>query len=79
MAELAYQSSIISAREHKFIHEEALACELYGIFLANKQHTERGVEQLKLAQDKYMKWGALKKAKNVEDLIETICKAASKG
>mgnify|MGYP000252059187 CR=1 FL=1 len=30
-----YNASIKSAREHKFIHEEALAYELYGIFYVN--------------------------------------------
>ena len=66
IAELAYQSSIISAHNHKFIHEEALACELYGVFLINNKEAEKGMKQLQHAHTKYRQWGALKKAKAVE-------------
>ena len=77
MAEMAYKASIVSAREHKFIPEQALAYELYGIFLANSQHIERGVDQIKLAHSKYMEWGAMRKVKHVEDLIKKLLTSLS--
>ncbi|KAL7533852.1 hypothetical protein ACHAXR_005484 [Thalassiosira sp. AJA248-18] len=57
-AEDAYNASIKSAREHKFIHEEALANELYGIFCIENKMTGKGIEQLHIAVDKYKQWGA---------------------
>ena len=61
-AEVAYKASIVSAREHKFLHEEALAYELYGIFCMENQMVDQGVEQLNIAIDKYKQWGTIKKA-----------------
>ena len=60
-AELAYLASIASAREHRFIHEEALAYELYGIFCVENGNIDKGMEQLDMALQKYIQWGALKK------------------
>ena len=70
MAELAYQSSIASAYDHKFIHEEALACELFAIYLVENKKVEKGLRQLQIAHDKYKQWGALKKAHAVKEFIE---------
>eukprot|EP00578_Thalassiosira_sp_NH16_P017378 CAMPEP_0181111258 /NCGR_PEP_ID=MMETSP1071-20121207/19174_1 /TAXON_ID=35127 /ORGANISM="Thalassiosira sp., Strain NH16" /LENGTH=596 /DNA_ID=CAMNT_0023195129 /DNA_START=1 /DNA_END=1791 /DNA_ORIENTATION=- len=69
MAELSYQSSILSAHDHKFIHEQALACELYGVFLVENKNFQGGMEQLQIALNKYTQWGALKKAMDVMDLM----------
>lgn len=79
MAKLAYQSSIVSAHDHKFVHEEAVACELYGVYLVENKEVEKGVRQLQLAQRKFKQWGALKKAKAVENfigLVSTTCQYA---
>jgi len=75
MAELAYESSIVSARNHKFINEEALAHELFGIHLVETRKVERGIEQLQLACNKYMQWGAFKKAWDVKDVVELVTQA----
>ncbi|KAL7539524.1 hypothetical protein ACHAXR_009351 [Thalassiosira sp. AJA248-18] len=72
MAELAYQASIASARDHKFINEEALAHELFGVFLLENKKAEKGMEQLNIAHDKYKQWGALKKAEAVKDFINSV-------
>jgi len=56
-AEVAYKASVDSAQKHKFIHEEAMAYELYGIFLIETRLVERGLEQLNMAISKYAKWG----------------------
>jgi len=69
-AEVAYKASIVSAREHKFLHEEALAYELYGIFCMENQMVDQGVEQLNIALDKYKEWGAMKKAEELQHFID---------
>jgi hypothetical protein len=68
-AEFSFQSAIVSAHKHRFYHEEALACELYGIFLIENNNIAKGIEQLQSAIDKYVQWGATKKAADVQDLI----------
>lgn len=68
-AEVAYNASIKSAREHKFIHEEALAYELYGIFCVNSGMPDQGTEQLHVALKKYKEWGAMKKVEELQDLL----------
>jgi len=70
MAELSYQASIVSARKHRFYHEEALACELYGIYLVENKMIAKGLEQLQNAREKYVKWGAMKKADDVKDFMD---------
>jgi len=72
MAELAYQSSIVSAREHKFVHEEALAHELFGIYFVENKRIREGIEHLKIAYDKYMQWGAYQKTSDVKDFLELV-------
>lgn len=69
MAELSYQSAVESAREHRFPHEEALALEMFGVFLVENKQTRRGLKQLQMAAEKYRGWGSMKKVRDVEDLI----------
>lgn len=68
-AKASYEASIKSAREHKFIHEEALGYELYGIFRIETGHQENGKDLLKTAQSLYAEWGALKKASEMLQLM----------
>jgi hypothetical protein len=72
LSELVYQSSIASAQEHKFTHEEAMACELYGIHLVETKKVAKGLEQLQIARKKYKQWGALRKAGAIKDFIELV-------
>jgi len=64
-----YEASIRAAQEHKFIHEEAIAIELAGIFFL-----DRGLHQLSLSffEDSiecYEKWGAYAVAKRIKNRI----------
>jgi len=77
-AEIAFMTSIATAHRHKFIHEEALAAELYGIFLIENKCFDRGVEQLKTSLSNYAKWGADIKVKSLESFLEFV-KDASRG
>ena len=72
LAELAYESSIVSARDHKFIHEEALAHELYGFFCLENHFVSKAMEQLTLAYEKYIKWGAFKKADDMKRITSCL-------
>lgn len=58
----AYAKSISSARDHKFIHEEALAKELFGIFCVETGNILKGGELMDQAHQLYTQWGAHKKA-----------------
>jgi len=72
MAELKYQASITSAYNHRFFHEEAMARELYGIYLVENKMAVRGIPQLEMALDNYEKWGATRKADSLKEFIELI-------
>lgn len=69
LAEISFQDAILSAHEHRFYHEEALTCELCGVFLIETEKIDSGIEQLQLARDLYLHWGAKRKADTVTDLI----------
>jgi hypothetical protein len=57
-----YVASISSAKEHKFIHEQAIACELAGYFFREQGDERKSCEMFKQARDAYFKWGATRKA-----------------
>ena len=61
-AKTAYEQSIQSAHVHKFIHEEALAYELFGIFCVEEGDLYKGNELLEKARELYEQWGAKMKA-----------------
>jgi len=65
VAEALYQLSINSAREHKFIHEEALAYELFGNFKMENGQSSIGKKHLDTACELYKKWGAYRKVESM--------------
>lgn len=69
-AEAFYQLSIKSAGEHKFVHEEALAHELFGYFKIENGQRPIGQNHLDTACELYKKWGAYRK-------VETMTKSNS--
>ena len=64
-----YERSIRSAREHKFIHEEAIASELAGIFFLEGGLREKSLHLFLHSIWSYKTWGALAVAKRVETFI----------
>jgi tetratricopeptide (TPR) repeat protein len=60
-AATSYQAAIASAKDHKFVNEEALACELSGYFYKEQGDEAKAKIMFKQAQDAYIKWGALAK------------------
>ena len=61
-----YDSAIRSAREHKFIHEEAIASELAGNFYYARGFREQSYSYLVHSINRYRIWGAHAVAKRVE-------------
>ena len=70
-AEPLYASSIRSAREHKFIHEEAIASELAGdLFYERGSHLESYALYMHSIRC-YIEWGALAVAMRVQSSVES--------
>jgi len=57
-AEEKYQSAIESSRLHRFVHEEGLACELFGSFCKTRGKSSKHIELMARARDCYKKWEA---------------------
>lgn len=70
LAEELYMASIKSAQDHRLIHEEALAYELYGIFCIESAMAEKGLQYLNTALEKYKQWGAKNKANDLQQFID---------
>ncbi|KAL7547303.1 hypothetical protein ACHAWF_010625 [Thalassiosira exigua] len=74
-AETMYEAAIVSAKEHRILNEEALALELFGYYYIDNNRHHLGVEKLRSARENYTEWGALKKVRELQllvDLNETI-------
>ena len=66
LAALAYDQAISLAGEHRFLHEEALACELAGLFHAEEVRPTLAADYLERARKHYGEWGALAKVDDLE-------------
>lgn len=60
-----YEHAIEYAKLHKFINDEALACELAANFYFETGDLIASMEHFKLAHEKYIHWGALAKAEKL--------------
>ena len=65
----AYNKAIASARAHKYINDEALACELAGKFFFDMNNLALSFEYSRLAHEKYFQWKADGKANQLLGLI----------
>jgi len=72
MAEVKYLAAITSAHNHRFFHEEAMAREMYGIYLVENKMAVRGIPQLEMALDNYKKWGAVRKVDSLKEFIAMV-------
>jgi len=61
-AKVAFEASGRSARDHGLIHEQGLACELYGKFLTSIVEADEALRWFKCAHTCYIQWGAAAKA-----------------
>mmetsp|Transcript_21847 Transcript_21847/g.33792 ORF Transcript_21847/g.33792 Transcript_21847/m.33792 type:complete len:1355 (+) Transcript_21847:225-4289(+) len=69
-AKRCYDAAILSAQEHKFVHEEALACELAGHFMLESGEGRAALPYFLLAQKKYHEWGACAKEESLGKFIK---------
>ena len=69
-AATCYDASILAAKEHKFIHEEAIANELAGLFFLEQGNYQRSLTCLKQAIVCYKKWGAPAVTRRIESMVE---------
>lgn len=69
-AEKCYQNAIASAKSHKFINDEALACELAAKFYLARGDSASSLKHFNLAHQRYFQWGALAKARRLIEFKE---------
>eukprot|EP00573_Skeletonema_grethae_P004439 CAMPEP_0201694914 /NCGR_PEP_ID=MMETSP0578-20130828/7019_1 /ASSEMBLY_ACC=CAM_ASM_000663 /TAXON_ID=267565 /ORGANISM="Skeletonema grethea, Strain CCMP 1804" /LENGTH=1341 /DNA_ID=CAMNT_0048180665 /DNA_START=152 /DNA_END=4177 /DNA_ORIENTATION=- len=69
-----YKKAATSAKQHKFIHEEALAYELAAYFYLELGEREQSIEHFMLAHEKYLEWGALGKCDCLLKFVEFMKK-----
>ena len=67
-AEQSYTNAIASATSHKYINDEALACELAGRFFLEIDSAS-SLKYWRLAHEKYFDWGAVGKANQLVNFI----------
>ena len=61
-AKILYDKAIKSAKEHRFVNNEALACELAGYFYLELGEKDTANDYFVKAHERYLVWGALGKA-----------------
>jgi PAS domain S-box-containing protein len=67
-AERLYEQAIHSARGNGFVHNEAIAYELAARFYSSRGFEQFAREYLATARDVYLRWGALGKAQQLEQV-----------
>lgn len=77
-AEKFYNESIEAAKNHMFLHEEAMANELAGMFLFELGKSEQSYSCFQQAIACYKKWGAPVVARRIEAAIQTELHSESK-
>jgi len=70
-ATACYEASVRAAQEHEFLHEEAIASELAGIFFLERGLHEKSQSYFEHSMKCYDKWGASAVAKRIKDVIHT--------
>ena len=68
-AAVSYKTAIASAKAHKYINDEALACELAGKFFLYVGNKSLSLDYLRLAHEKYSEWKAVGKANQLMNFI----------
>jgi tetratricopeptide (TPR) repeat protein len=59
----SYQKAINAAKEHKFVHEMAIGCELAGYFYKEQGDEVKAGEMFNQARKAYIEWVAIEKGK----------------
>ncbi|KAK1740251.1 putative AAA ATPase [Skeletonema marinoi] len=73
-AKTYYEKAVSSAKSHKFVHEEALACELAAYFYLELGEINKSVEYFLRAHERYHEWGAIGKCNSLFKFVGGIIK-----
>eukprot|EP00984_Skeletonema_dohrnii_P026077 scaffold15349_cov139-Skeletonema_dohrnii-CCMP3373.AAC.2 len=68
-AKLFYKQAILSAKLHKFVHEEAMAYELAAYFHLELGEMEQSMEYFLAAHGRYNEWGAFGKCNSLFEFV----------
>ena len=71
-AATAYDKAIETAKEHRFINEQALASECAALFYLNHDDVGQARKYLEQSRGLYKLWGAHRKVEDVGTLLETL-------
>jgi hypothetical protein len=72
MAQQHFDAAINASISSKFIHEEALACELAGMHCRSNNQTANALNLLQNAERCYTEWGSKVKASQMRSIIDAI-------
>ena len=73
-AEATYKAAIKSAREHHYSSGEAVIHECFGLFCIENERIKQGARLLRTAVDLYERWGAKRKADELQLLVDAVDK-----
>lgn len=70
-AKISYDRAIQFSKKHKFIHHQALSCELAGLFSLEIGQEAQSLGYFTQAQSHYKEWGATSKSKSIVEFIQS--------
>ncbi len=68
----SYEKAVAGARENQFVHDEALANELFGRFWLDQGNEAFGAVCIREAHDGYRRWGATAKVEQLKTLYPRL-------
>jgi len=71
LAKSMYEKAVATAKKHRFINDEALACELAGYFFLETQQKELALQYFLQAHEKYHEWGAVAKSDAIFSFVQS--------
>ena len=71
LARLLYEKAVLTAKKHRFINYEALACELAGYFFYKMHQNDLSVQYFLQAHEKYHEWGAIAKSNSLFQFVQS--------
>ena len=70
LAKSLYEKAVSIARKHRFINQEALACELAGYFFLEIGEQDTAIQYFLQAHEKYHEWGAVSKCNMLFQFVQ---------
>ena len=70
LAKSLYEKAVSTARKHRFINQEALACELAGYFFLETGEQDTAIQYFLQAHEKYHEWGAVAKSNMLFEFVQ---------